>query len=85
VTRCTHDDPFGTENARSCRVCDAASCPLICARREAAVVSGQEAAGVPGVDLAVADAGRAGWIVTGFPLAAAGLITAGVIPPLLGL
>lgn len=47
------------------------------------MVSGQEAAGVPGVDLAVADAGRADRIVTGFPLAAAGLITAGVIPPLL--
>jgi hypothetical protein len=47
------------------------------------VVSGQEAAGVPGVDLALADAGQAGRIVAGFPLAAAGLITAGVIPPLL--
>ena len=47
------------------------------------MVSGQEAAGVPGVDLAVADAGQAGRIVAGFPLAAAGLITAGVIPPLL--
>ena len=43
---------------------------------------GQEAAGVPGVNLALADADRAGRIVAGFPLAAAGLITAGVIPPL---
>lgn len=46
------------------------------------MVSGQEAAGVPGVDLALADAGQAARIVAGFPLAAAGLITAGVIPPL---
>ena len=69
-------------NALFCRVCGAASCPLRCARREAAVVSGQEAAGVPGVNLALADADQAARIVAEFPLAAAGLITAGVIPPL---
>jgi hypothetical protein len=46
------------------------------------VVSGQEAAGVPGVDLALADADRAARIVAEFPLAAAGLITDGVIRPL---
>ena len=46
------------------------------------MVSGQEAAGVPGVDLALADADLAARIVAEFPLAAAGLITAGVIPPL---
>jgi hypothetical protein len=71
-----------TENVRICRVCSAALCPLRCVRREAAVVSGQEAAGVPGVKLALADADQAARIVAGFPLAAAGLITAGVIPPL---
>ena len=42
----------------------------------------QEAAGVPGVNLALADADQAARIVAEFPLAAAGLITAGVIPPL---
>jgi hypothetical protein len=46
------------------------------------MVSGQEAAGMPGVDLVLADAGQVGRIVAGFPLAAAGLFTAGVIPPL---
>ena len=46
------------------------------------MVSGQEAAGVPGVNLALADADQASGIVAEFPLAAAGLITAGVIPPL---
>jgi len=46
------------------------------------MVSGQEAAGVPGVHLAPADADQASGIVADFPLAAAGLITAGVIPPL---
>jgi hypothetical protein len=44
------------------------------------VVSGQEAAGVPGVNLAPA-ADHACGIVAEFPSAAAGLITAGVIPP----
>jgi len=38
-----------------------------------------EAGGVPGVDLALADAGQAARIVAGFLLAAAGLISAGVI------
>ena len=46
------------------------------------MVSGQEAAGVPGVNLALADADQASRIVAEFPLAVAGLITAGVIPPL---
>ena len=36
----------------------------------------------PGVNLALADADQAARIVAEFPLAAAGLITAGVIPPL---
>jgi hypothetical protein len=45
------------------------------------VVSGQEAAGVPGVNLALAAADYACGIVAEFPSAAAGLITAGVIPP----
>jgi hypothetical protein len=46
------------------------------------VVSGREAAGVPGVDLVLADADRGARVVAGFRLAAAGLITAGVILPL---
>lgn len=46
------------------------------------MVSGQGAAGVPGVNLALAAADQASGIVAEFPLAAAGLITAGVIPPL---
>ena len=46
------------------------------------MVSGQEAAGVPGVNLAFAYADQTARIVAEFPLAAAGLITAGVIPPL---
>ena len=46
------------------------------------MVSGQEAAGVPGVNLALAAADQASGIVAEFPSAAAGLITAGVIPPL---
>jgi hypothetical protein len=41
-----------------------------------------QAGGVPGVDLALADAGQAGRIVAGFLLAAAGLISAGGIWPL---
>ena len=46
------------------------------------MVSGQEAAGVPGVNLALAAADHASGIVAEFPSAAVGLITAGVIPPL---
>ena len=46
------------------------------------MVSGQEGAGVPGVNLALADADQASRIVAEFLLAAAGLITVGVIPPL---
>ena len=37
---------------------------------------------MPGVNLALADADQASGIVTEFPLAVAGLISAGVIPPL---
>lgn len=37
---------------------------------------------MPGVSLALADADQASGIVAEFPSAAAGLITAGVIPPL---
>jgi hypothetical protein len=40
------------------------------------------AAGVPGVNLALADGDQAARIVAEFPSAAAGLTSAGVIPPL---
>ena len=63
---------------RSCRWPDGS----IEAGIQAALVSGQVAAGVPGRDLALADGDHASGIVAEFPLAAAGLITAGVIPPL---
>ena len=46
------------------------------------MVSGQEAAGVPGVNLALADADQASGIVAEFLLAAVGLIAPGVILPL---
>jgi hypothetical protein len=49
---------------------------------QAALVSGQVAAGVPGVNLALADGDQAARIVAEFPSAAAGLTSAGVIPPL---
>ena len=45
-------------------------------------MSGQVAAGVPGVNLALADGDQASGIVAEFPLAAAGLTSAGVISPL---
>jgi hypothetical protein len=41
-----------TRNARICRICGVATRPLRHPRRQAAVVSGQQAAGVPGVNLA---------------------------------
>jgi hypothetical protein len=70
----------GRGNALNC-VCGAASYPLRCTGREAAVVSG-EAGGAPEVNLALADADQGARIFEEFPLAAAGLISAGVIRPL---